>query len=254
MSGLWPSRRAWMIAAPAALALAVLTALVVAARGVPFAVDAAVHDGALEHRTAGTLDAAKLLTDTGTGVVPYTLAAVAGWIACRRARAVVASVAVLALGQLVRVTLRYAVDRPRPPLADRVTDSAGPAFPSGHATTSALAAGLLAWALLRVTPPLAGRLAAVCCALWAAGVAATRIVLGVHWPTDIIGGWLLATCWLVLTLPVLGTFTDRLLSTPPDRVTGTGAGRGAGGGRGTGAGQRTDPADRSDAHSAADGP
>ncbi|MCA6094553.1 phosphatase PAP2 family protein [Streptomyces sp. SCA3-4] len=248
MSGPRPSRRAWMIAAPAALALAVLTALVVAARGVPFAMDAAVHDAALEHRTAGTLDAAKLLTDTGTGVVPYTVAAVAGWIACRRAQAVVASVAVLALGQLVRVTLRYAVGRPRPPLADRVTDSSGPAFPSGHATTSALAAGLLAWALLRVAPPLAGRLAAACCALWAAGVAATRIVLGVHWPTDIVGGWLLATCWLVLTLPVLGAFTDRPAGRPPDRVTGRGAGRG------TGAGQRKGPAERSDAHSAADGP
>ncbi|MEV5241056.1 phosphatase PAP2 family protein [Streptomyces cinnamoneus] len=254
MSGPRPSRRAWMVAAPAALALAVLTALVVAAGGVPFAVDAAVHDGALEHRSAGTLDAAKLLTDTGTGVVPYTVAAVAGWIACRRAQAVVASVAVLALGQLVRVSLRYAVGRPRPPLADRVTDSSGPAFPSGHATTSALAAGLLAWALLRVAPPLAGRLAAACCALWAAGVAATRIYLGVHWPTDIVGGWLLATCWLVLTLPVLSTFSSKLLSKPPDRVTGHGTGRGTGARHGTGARQRTDPADRSDAHSAADGP
>ncbi|MFI9235104.1 phosphatase PAP2 family protein [Streptomyces sp. NPDC053079] len=208
MTGPRPSRRAWLIVIPAALALAVLTALVVAARGVPFSLDATLHDAALERRSAGAVDAAVLLTDTGTGVVAYALAALAGWIACRRARVVLASVAVLALGQLVRMTLRVTVDRPRPPLADRVTDSSGAAFPSGHATTSALVAGLLAWALLRVAPPLAGRLAAACCALWAIGVAATRVYLGVHWPTDIAGGWLLATCWLVLTLPVLTAYTD----------------------------------------------
>ncbi|MEU7137006.1 phosphatase PAP2 family protein [Streptomyces sp. NPDC046261] len=209
MNGPRPSRRACLIVIPAAVALAVLTALVVAARGVPFPVDAALHDAALERRSAGAVDVAKLLTDTGTGLAAYTLAALAGWIACHRARVVLASVAVLALGQLVRMTVRVTVDRPRPPLADRVTDSSGAAFPSGHATTSAIVAGLLAWALLRVAPPLAGRVAAACCALWAIGVAATRVYLGVHWPTDIVGGWLLATCWLVLTLPVLTAYTDR---------------------------------------------
>ncbi|MEU4210973.1 phosphatase PAP2 family protein [Streptomyces sp. NPDC026206] len=214
MNGPWPSRRAWAIVVPAALALAVLTALVVAAHGAPFRVDAALHDAALEQRSAGSLDAAILVTDTGTGVIPYTVAALAGWIARRRVQVALASVAVLALGQLVRMALRVTVDRPRPPLADRVTDSSGAAFPSGHATTSALVAGLLAWALLRVAPPLAGRVAAACCALWAVSVAATRVFLGVHWPTDIAGGWLLATCWLVLTLPVLTAFTDRQPQAP----------------------------------------
>ncbi|MEU1820854.1 phosphatase PAP2 family protein [Streptomyces abikoensis] len=197
-----------VVAAPALIALAVLTALVLARSGTPFAVDTAVRDVALNHR-AGLGPAAKALTSTGTGVVPYLLAGVAGWIASGRALGVVAAEAVLGAGQLVRIGLRVAVDRPRPPADGWLSAAHGASFPSGHATTSALAGGLLAWALLRRCPGGPGRAAAGCALLWAVGVALTRVVLGVHWASDLVGGWLLATGWLALTLPVLARFPER---------------------------------------------
>ncbi|MFF4159866.1 phosphatase PAP2 family protein [Streptomyces sp. NPDC001678] len=209
-----------VVAALALAALAVLTALVVAAGGAPFAVDTAVREAALEHRP-GLGTAAKALTSTGTGAVPYLLAAAAGWIATSgriasaRLLGVVAAEAVLGAGQLVRIGLRVAVDRPRPPADGWLSAAHRASFPSGHATTSALAGGLLAWALLRRYPGRPGRAAASCALLWAVGVALTRVVLGVHWASDLVGGWLLATGWLALTLPVLVRFLDR--PAPPVR-------------------------------------
>ncbi|MEU1374536.1 phosphatase PAP2 family protein [Streptomyces triculaminicus] len=233
MSGRAPAPRAVptpraTLAASSAAGLAVLTALVASADGRPFAVDTAAHAEALAHRSAAAVDAARLLTATGTGVTVYVLAAAAGWFACHRARVpasrrvpvVLAALAVLGLGQTIRIGLRTAMDRSRPPAADWAAHAHEASFPSGHATTSALVAGLLAWGLLRALPGARGRVAAACCGLWAAGVAGTRVFLGVHWVSDLVGGWLLATCWLALTLPLLARVAGRAAggSTAPVRT------------------------------------
>ncbi|MFF0156772.1 phosphatase PAP2 family protein [Streptomyces sp. NPDC005263] len=115
----------------------------------------------------------------------------AGWLA-----------ATCALGTLVQQTLKTAVGRARPSWPDPVDTAHYAAFPSGHAMTATVVCGLLLWLLHRHG---AGR------ALWSTaltlsvvsvvGVGVTRIWLGVHWSTDVIGGWLLGA--LVVALAVL---------------------------------------------------
>ncbi|MFD4856062.1 phosphatase PAP2 family protein [Streptomyces atratus] len=95
------------------------------------------------------------------------------------------------------------IARPRPPLGDWATHASGFAFPSGHATTSSLMAGLLLTALgLRTRGGTGPRpLRTVVAALvvcWAAAVGLSRFLLGVHWVTDVLAGWLFATVWIGL--------------------------------------------------------
>jgi undecaprenyl-diphosphatase len=81
-----------------------------------------------------------------------------------------------------------------------VARAAGYSFPSGHASNATLAAGVL----LLVFLPFAGRGAARA-ALWAAALLITvltglsRVALGVHFASDVLGGWLLAVAVLAAT-------------------------------------------------------
>ncbi|MEV7469126.1 phosphatase PAP2 family protein [Streptomyces kronopolitis] len=205
-----PARRGPRVRPPltvAAVCAVLFTALAVAVslrHGAPLAPErAAVHWSAAHHgEPMRTL--ARALSATGTGPVPYLLAVLAGLLAARgargRLRAVGCAVLVLAVGQGIRYGLMELLARPRPPAADWAGHASGYAFPSGHATTSALAAGLLAWGLARRVRPAVARAGWALLALWAAGVGLTRVYLAVHWPGDVVGGWLLATVVLCLAL------------------------------------------------------
>ncbi|WP_369217721.1 phosphatase PAP2 family protein [Streptomyces flavofungini] len=101
----------------------------------------------------------------------------------------------------VQQALKAAVDRPRPVWPDPVDSAHFAAFPSGHAMTAAVVCGLLLW-LLRLygAGPALWRAALALAALSVAGVGLTRVWLGVHWPTDVIGGWLLGALVVTLTI------------------------------------------------------
>ncbi|MER8182328.1 phosphatase PAP2 family protein [Kitasatospora sp. NPDC094015] len=221
-----PSRTAVLAAAVPLLLFGLLTALLARHGWGPTAAERSLHAWAVSHRPAAAVRAADLLTDLGAGAVPYLAAGLAGVLAVRhplsphrRAARLLGPIAVLALGQLLRHGLMQAFARPRPPAADWVAASpSGYAYPSGHAFTAAVAAGLLGWA---VTRSVRRRLAAPLLALLAAtamAIGLTRIYLGVHWPLDVLAGWLLAAGWLALTLPVL-TALQPTDPAPPTRRT-----------------------------------
>ncbi len=99
-------------------------------------------------------------------------------------------------GALLVYALKLAVGRDRPALWE--TDQYwGYSFPSGHTLGSAACATALALCVARLWP--AARLPGIVFAgIWIALVATSRLVLGVHWPTDV----LVAAC-IGVVLPIL---------------------------------------------------
>ncbi|WP_405864464.1 phosphatase PAP2 family protein [Streptomyces sp. NBC_00005] len=184
-------------------AFGVLTMVVVGHDGKPLFADSDLLTWSVSHRPDVAVAFARGLTATGTGIIPFALAALAGIVAGRslrqRALAVALSLAVLGTGQALRYGVMMLVGRPRPPQADWGTHGSGWAFPSGHTTTAALTAGLLIIAVL-VRGPRGRTALTVVIGGWGVLVGLTRIYLGVHWFTDVVGGWLFALGWLGVCL------------------------------------------------------
>ncbi|MFI7385381.1 phosphatase PAP2 family protein [Streptomyces sp. NPDC049813] len=109
-------------------------------------------------------------------------------------------VATCALGTLVQQALKAAVDRARPVWSDPVDSAHFAAFPSGHAMTATVVCGLGLWLLRRYgAPPALFAAALALAALSVLGVGLTRLWLGVHWPSDVLAGWLLGALTVVVS-------------------------------------------------------
>jgi undecaprenyl-diphosphatase len=108
-------------------------------------------------------------------------------------------------GSLAGEASKVLVHRARPHLFADAYHAAGYSFPSGHALDATLLYGALLyllWARLRqprVVLPLG-----VVAASWVALIALSRVVLGVHYPSDVEGGVALGLAWTYGTIGVLG--------------------------------------------------
>ncbi len=104
--------------------------------------------------------------------------------------------------------VKLVVGRPRPNFS-QVIDVGFHAFPSGHATSAAVVCAALAYVLTR------HRSWSVSVWIWtAAGMIAfligfSRLYLGVHWPTDVLAGWLLGLAWVAAGALVTDLLWDR---------------------------------------------
>ncbi|NKQ28874.1 phosphatase PAP2 family protein [Streptomyces galbus] len=212
-------------------AFAVLTMIVVGGAGAPLWLDDTFLTWSVGHRPDELVALARGVTATGSGLVPYALAALAGALAGRttrqRLRAAALALGCLATGQALRYATMTRVHRPRPPRSDWAAHATGWAFPSGHTTTAALTAGILLVALA-LRAPRGGRALQVAVVCWGLSVGLTRVYLGVHWFTDVVAGWLFATAWLGTCLWAAarwlpGTFLTALTPRPAPEPTERGA-------------------------------
>ncbi|WP_405564181.1 phosphatase PAP2 family protein [Streptomyces sp. NBC_01180] len=201
------------------VAFTLLALVVTGHHGAPLLTDRGLLSWSLHHRPPVAVATARGVTDTGTGVVPYLLAVLAGVIAGRGARqrvtAAVACLVCLGLAQLARYGVMSLVARARPPVGDWAAQATGWSFPSGHTTTSAVTAGLLIAAVL-LRAPHGRRTIAAGIGCWAALVGLSRVYLGVHWSTDVAGGWLFALCWLSVCFRLAVRFCPAVPRTPYD--------------------------------------
>jgi undecaprenyl-diphosphatase len=133
----------------------------------------------------------------GPTVIFLVVGAVVGFL-CLQARYRTAMVvaAAAASGEIVNHLLKLLFMRPRPSVVPHLRDVASTSFPSGHAMESAIVYLTLGVMLMRVAER---RITKMYClgiaALVTFLVGSSRVYLGVHYPTDVIGGWMLGFLW-----------------------------------------------------------
>jgi membrane-associated phospholipid phosphatase len=211
-----PGRPGWLAArfragAPTGLALttAVLT-LATSAWSLALVTFSVVHHTGLArddprvlafftgHRAPWLTGLAKALTWLGSSIVLWPVVVIAGlglWRWRRHWLPAVLPALALAGAWAGGLLIKGLVDRPRPPAADRLTLVHGWSYPSQHAAQALATWGMLALMLMAGRSARARMLLAAGAALIAFVVGLTRLYLGAHWMTDVLGGWALAGVW-----------------------------------------------------------
>ena len=191
-----PERLLWWAVVGAALLLFVMAGLV----GGPDNLRdvAAIHSLAAERAAhIGLTGRAIVITHLGGAsmLIAILLAAIA-WLAyLRRWRPAISLAAIVFGGRIAVELLKLAIQRPRPFFSPYPVEIASLSFPSGHAANTMIT--FLALALI-VAPAKGRAIAIAAAAATSVMVGVTRPLLGVHWPSDVAGGWAFGVSWVMV--------------------------------------------------------
>ena len=188
-------------------------------------------------RTGWLTAAMQVITTLGSVPVIAGLVAAAGTLLRLRtgsSRPLLLLATVSAAAAAQDALAKTVVARPRPPALLSVTSAPGYAYPSGH-TVQAAVYGCLAYLIARSSRAWLAKVAAWAGAfLIAVLVGLSRVYLGVHWLTDVLGAWALAAAWLAFALTAAVTIgrlrpSATLLPPPcpPPEATGRQPGQGS---------------------------
>jgi membrane-associated phospholipid phosphatase len=146
----------------------------------------------------GFVSLMRLASDVGTSLAWWIiLIPVVGWLAYRRQPRLAAFVVVTAVGSsLLNNAIKLTVSRTRPHLADPVAIAGGKSFPSGHAQAAIVGYGILLLVFLPVISRRARPWVVAFAAFMVLLIGFSRIALGVHYFSDVIGGYLIGGAWL----------------------------------------------------------
>jgi membrane-associated phospholipid phosphatase len=201
-------RTAAAISAAAALMFVLLTVWAAAHGQTPPSIDEHLHRWVVAHRGPASVAVARDVRWAGVSWIVLPALIVIGVAAARpgsrtrrdrgeRLGAGLLLSLAASTGVYAEIFCNKMIGRSRPPVTDWAGAAGGASFPSGHTTTASMFALAAAWALAASVRPGWRRRA-----IWAgAGVYAvtvgwSRVWLGVHWPTDVAGGWLFSLAWL----------------------------------------------------------
>jgi undecaprenyl-diphosphatase len=142
---------------------------------------------------------AELFSTIGNGWTLTILALLAaGYLAFRRRRRAALLLIMVFVGRLLIELQKLIIGRPRPGTSPDLVAADFSSYPSGHAGNAMIT--YLAIALLL---PIAQRNRAIAVGIalaLALQVGLSRVMLGVHWPSDVVGGWAFAILWVMICM------------------------------------------------------
>jgi undecaprenyl-diphosphatase len=136
----------------------------------------------------------------GPTVLSLVVLMIAGFLVVqRRHRTAVVIVCTSFGGMLATAVLKQMFSRPRPSIVPHLREVTSSSFPSGHAMQSAIVYLTLGAMLMRIVEGRMAKLYVLCMSVFLSLlVGCSRIYLGVHYPTDVMGGWIVGFVWAIL--------------------------------------------------------
>lgn len=156
------------------------------------------------YRVTPLVEAFLWLTAFGSSPTIVAVGVVAtGFLWSHRRWFLIAPLWITVLGaQATTFASKYLFDRERPQFIEAAS-AASPSFPSGHATAAMAVYGFLAYALARELPTVRARFELVFwTAVLIASIGFSRIYLSLHYASDVVGGFLVGTFWLLVGFAV----------------------------------------------------
>jgi undecaprenyl-diphosphatase len=205
--GIWEPRSLVRFAAAGAVMVTMwtLAGMLLVSTGAP-ALDREVLDTAVGLQEPATVEIARFVSWIGDFVVvgAVTLAIVAyAYARTRRWDLGWLTLAVIGGALAITAAIKLLTDRMRPD--GGLTDTFSSAFPSGHAVRAAAVYTLVAWLVLRWTSPhrrTARATTVTVAVLMIVAIGGSRLLLGAHWLTDVVGGYTLGVLWVAVCIAV----------------------------------------------------
>lgn len=146
-----------------------------------------------------TKSAMKILSFTGKPIFLILLVGIPVlWLISKGARKLAVFLVVTSLGGgLVDTLVKVAVARPRPTFDDPIATAFGKSFPSGHAMSSIICYGAVVLVVLPLLSRRARAALITITSLWVLGIGVSRLALGVHFMSDVLGGFILGAALLI---------------------------------------------------------
>jgi undecaprenyl-diphosphatase len=158
------------------------------------------------HQVKGIQTAMLEVTSLGTGTVVGMIVLVAGmflWLNQHKHSAILLMAATLG-GLVLDNLLKIGFNRPRPQIFQWGTYAVSSSFPSGHAMSSVIVYGTVAYLAARLQRNVASRILTMgFAAFMILAICCSRLYLGVHYPSDVLAGVVIGLAWAAFCMAVL---------------------------------------------------
>ncbi len=185
------------------------------------ALDISVLQWMAIHQSQLATTAALEVTALGTGTVVIMMTLVAGmflWLTAQRRQAALLIVATIG-GLALNLVLKLHYHRLRPQIFAWDTNAVGSSFPSGHAMNAVIVYGTIAYLTARLTWRLPIRvITQVLAVIVVVAICTSRLYLGVHYPSDVLGGVIIGAGWAIFCAAALESAQRLRTYYRPDRI------------------------------------